>query len=945
MDQINSFFINIPEPDTRLCAPSVNKNFSITLNFLCRNYVHKPSIQLYIRILLLPKMVLSKQPISSAIKNANILKNLNTSNITFYCSNINKSSHGTNYPTAQSGFSNNEVLEGIHDNLQKVSNLIKRGFFSKAFNYLTSDYKPVTINDDVIDEVKKSFSTTQDILSDKIGNFATFTMELDTFNDSVNSLNSSSSGGLSGWSPLLVKLNKSHFDFQRFIMLLSNQMFSNDIIDSIGSSILQCRLSPFRKINGKLRCIGVTEVFYRIACICSIKYGRVDGDLLPYQFGVGSPGGVEPVIHLSNDWIKDNIDHIIIEEDISNAFGTISRKDIQEELFNLRSPLLKFFNFSHSQPTIYFMKHNNGSLIKIKQFNGTVQGSPVGPYFFSLGFKKHLIKIHNKIKSLDPNANITAYLDDVNLYSSSLHTDTLHTIMSNVLDKSSLKLNIDKKQIVSNLIFTKSNGNIINGCPIGTISFREKFIHQKYLELLKDFDKINLLPSIQDKQLLVRFCIAPKMSFFSRSINPFDISGNISPKIMERYSNIDELFFNFFVPFVASNSNRLSNTIIDFNALLFLPLKLGGFGIPSLHTIVPTAYQTSYEESMYYLHKIGFNTQSNLLNPQVTVVSNKPIDQKSRLFNNIYLPKYESIKSSIPEKYLSSFEDHSNSLSYAFLLTSPVPNNTLFTLSNSEFIFAITDRAFISPFDGRCLCNISNAEPGHDMNCKLTMPFRMQCHESLKTVFERAFQCCGSYVQREPMVSLFHFDKIDNTEDIDQVHDIANSNIVNKRADLLIMGGASSGPIPLAIDFSIASNFKSTPISLVKSLNKRFDSKILKYQRYFPNFLPVVLSPKGSFHPKSLEIFNNLITSGINVPNLKREIIFNILKIRSHSLSVMYKFAQKMSSSIDYSLSPLYFKPNFTDCSVNFINGCFKNNSSSSSRYSLRSSGVSSFLL
>jgi hypothetical protein len=190
-----------------------------------------------------------------------------------------------------------------------------------------------------------------------------------------------------------------------------------------------------------------------------------------------------------------------------------------------------------------------------------------------------------------------------------------------------------------------------------------------------------------------------------------------------------------------------------------------------------------------------------------------------------------------------------------------------------------------------------------------------------------------------------HFDKLDNTEDMDQVQDITNSNIVNKRADLLIMGGASSGPIPLAIDFSIASNFKSTPISLVKSLNKRFDSKILKYQRYFPNFLPVVLSPKGSFHPKSLEIFNNLITSGINVPNLKREIIFNILKIRSHSLSVMYKFAQKMSSSIDYSLSPLYFKPNFTDCSVNFINGCFKNNSSSSSRYSLRSSGVSSFLL
>ena len=63
----------------------------------------------------------------------------------------------------------------------------------------------------------------------------------------------------------------------------------------------------------------------------------------------------------------------------------------------------------------------------------------------------------------------------------------------------------------------------------------------------------------------------------------------------------------------------------------------------------------------------------------------------------------------------------------------------------------------------------------------------------------------------------------------------------------------------------------------------------------------------------------------------------------------MYKFVHKNigsdSFSIDYSLSPLLFKPNVVDCSVNFINNCFGSNCSSTMRYSLRSSGVSTFLV
>ena len=90
-----------------------------------------------------------------------------------------------------------------------------------------------------------------------------------------------------------------------------------------------------------------------------------------------------------------------------------------------------------------------------------------------------------------------------------------------------------------------------------------------------------------------------------------------------------------------------------------------------------------------------------------------------------------------------------------------------------------------------------------------------------------------------------------------------------------------------------------------------------------------------------------MTTFGVNVPVLKREIMFNFFKIRTHSLAVMYRFIKHDTGTkiLDYSDSPLLFKPNISDCSINFINSCFGSNSSSSKRYSLRSSGVSSFLV
>ena len=99
--------------------------------------------------------------------------------------------------------------------------MLKRGFYSKAYNLLSSDDSFIPITDEVVEEINNNFKTIPDELSDKVGNFPTFSMLPDSLLDSINSLNSSSSAGLSGWSPGLVKLNKIHREFQDFLLLLS----------------------------------------------------------------------------------------------------------------------------------------------------------------------------------------------------------------------------------------------------------------------------------------------------------------------------------------------------------------------------------------------------------------------------------------------------------------------------------------------------------------------------------------------------------------------------------------------------------------------------------------------------------------------------------------------------------------------------------------------------
>jgi hypothetical protein len=95
------------------------------------------------------------------------------------------------------------------------------------------------------------------------------------------------------------------------------------------------RLTPLRKPDGGLRPIAVGDMIHRLATKAIVRHSNRRDFLLPYQFGIGSQGGVEPVVRGVERALEGTLDRPythLTSLDFSNAFNTVDRRDIAEGL-------------------------------------------------------------------------------------------------------------------------------------------------------------------------------------------------------------------------------------------------------------------------------------------------------------------------------------------------------------------------------------------------------------------------------------------------------------------------------------------------------------------------------------------------------------------------------------------------------------------------------------
>ncbi|KAL0211300.1 hypothetical protein P9112_009598 [Eukaryota sp. TZLM1-RC] len=175
-------------------------------------------------------------------------------------------------------------------------------------------------------------------------------------------------------------------------------------------ALTSSRLVALIKPGGGVRPIAVGESLKRLLAIICFK--RVKSSAIyffrPYQFAIGIPDGTTSAV-LCTDLLfnqKFSIENYLLNIDFKNAFNSVFRCSILQELELHYPPLLPYFKLMYGSPSNLIFHSEN-----IVSSRGVKQGDPLGPFFFCLALQSVLVKF----KSDFPDIHICAYADDLSL--------------------------------------------------------------------------------------------------------------------------------------------------------------------------------------------------------------------------------------------------------------------------------------------------------------------------------------------------------------------------------------------------------------------------------------------------------------------------------------------------------------------------------------------------
>lgn len=406
----------------------------------------------------------------------------------------------------------------------------------------------------------------------------------------IRSTSYDTAGGPSGWSTTLLKTASRSQDFVRFLTLLANMIAQGTAPGAkflLASSLLPLQQSGLTKI----RPIAIGEHFYRIAAKVLVRNFRSSKDLAPCQLGVGSAGGVEPIVSKVQKAVNGNVNGAFIFLDLANAFNTIDRRHLATALAAYNPHLLRAARWAYGSASPLLMRSEDGKVENLLlSSQGVRQGDPLGPLFFSYGYRGRLERLA-ELPALR-SAEFSAYLDDTvvwlphdpasNLSMREQAQAALKCIAVDFRDHTldGLSLNLAKCQIHTTADLKVTGVQLLGTC-VGTESYRRTFLSSKVEDLVVKIRKVLRLPK-QAAFLLLRESVAPTLLHLLRSLESADLDDQwqrATAAVQEAARTLAA------VPFL----DEAARVVVT------LPIRLGGLGLPDYSFIRPHARAASQE--------------------------------------------------------------------------------------------------------------------------------------------------------------------------------------------------------------------------------------------------------------------------------------------------------------------------------------------------------------
>ena len=218
-----------------------------------------------------------------------------------------------------------------------------------------------------------------------------------------------STGGLDGLTPQhlkdLIRSEGEPSPLLAAITALINVILRGQVPPAARASFFGGRLIALSKKDGGIRPISVGNVLRRLtAKVASLAVAPLAADIFKHvQVGVGVRGGMEGAIHSTRQFVESlSSEEVVVKLDFKNAFNTIRRDVVLEEVSKHIPSIFHFVSTAYEQNSLLV---NQGSVIESAE--GVQQGDPLGPLLFSLALHPVLQQCKSELS--------VAYMDDVTL--------------------------------------------------------------------------------------------------------------------------------------------------------------------------------------------------------------------------------------------------------------------------------------------------------------------------------------------------------------------------------------------------------------------------------------------------------------------------------------------------------------------------------------------------
>ena len=609
------------------------------------------------------------------------------------------------------------------DTTKQVIKLVENGRLGAAERVLEEDASVAELDQGVIDQlIAKHPKGPSCPFGNAVGPTPGKAPDIDTIQKALDSFKPDTAPGVSGWSVPLLKTAAKREPVKQFLQLLCAAIAKNT---APGRSMLRTsRLIPLKKDDGSIRPIAVGELIYRL-CAKALIISHFQPDfLLPFQLGVKSIGGVEPIVRLTERVLEGSAGaefSFLASLDASNAFNRVDRAEMAAAVKTHAPTLWRTCKWAYGDSSDLVC----GDKV-LQSSQGVRQGDPFGPLFFSITLRPTLNALS---QSLGPSTQALAYLDDIYLFSND--SQVLSKTTQFLADKQHIiKLNEKKCKLIS-FDEIRQEGFKMLGTMVGGKEKRAEFLEGRIRKEMAKVGKLKDLPH-QHALLLLRFCIQQNLRHLQRSLRSDDL--------VDLWERLDTMLWEE----VKRMRMRQREDTVEEEALgrslTKLPARLGGLGLLSFKDVAPLAYRSAAEASDTLLDNLGL-----LSSPEEPPT---PIPQRTRCAE-LWESQQEAILRNLGDTERKRLTENASRLGRSWL--SVIPYLQPLRLSNVEIASGLHDRTLVGSSIPVCRFCGSDSPLGHDELCRARNPWTQRRHNAInRVIYQHLKQIQGATVEIEP---------------------------------------------------------------------------------------------------------------------------------------------------------------------------------------------------